>query len=71
MALVESLSAITLSQFGIDLAALGAKQLAYTDMGPWDEGWYRNSKDNKVVTLGQDRSLTNKQSNWLVLLQCH
>jgi hypothetical protein len=63
--IIESVEPITLTQFGEDSAALGVEQLAYTDMGPWDEGWYRNPSDGKLITIGQDRSLTGRQSNWL------
>lgn len=64
-AVVESQEAITLTQFSTDLAELGAMQAAYTDMGPWDEGWYRDA-NGKTVTIGKDRSLTFKQTNWLI-----
>ncbi len=64
-AVIESAEQITLSQFATDLVELGAQQLAYTDMGPWDEGFYRDPKSNKVVTIGHDRAFTNRQTNWL------
>ena len=64
-AVIESVEPITLTQFGEDVAGMGVEQLAYTDMGPWDEGWYRNPEGGSLVTLGQDRSLTHRQSNWL------
>jgi hypothetical protein len=64
-AIVESVGPITLTQFGEDLAQMGAEQLAYTDMGPWDEGWYRDPVSDKLCSLGRDHSLTNRQSNWL------
>lgn len=63
--IVESCEPITLTQFGKDVASMGVEQLAYADMGPWDEGWYRNPANGKLVTIGQDRSLTRRQSNWL------
>jgi hypothetical protein len=63
-AIVESAESITLSQFATDAAALGVQQLAYTDMGPWDEGWYRLPNSGKVTVIGKDRSLTYRQSNW-------
>lgn len=64
-AIVESAEPITLTQFGEDTASMGVEQLAYTDMGPWDEGWYRNPSDGNLITIGRDRSLTGRQSNWL------
>lgn len=62
-ALVESKNALTLTQFGLDLKELGAKNALYTDMGAYDEGWYRDA-DKAVKPLGNDRSLTEKQTNW-------
>jgi hypothetical protein len=64
-AVVESRNAITLKTFADDLAALGAKDLLYTDMGAWDEGWYRDVSGN-TVSMGYDHSQTDKQSNWFV-----
>lgn len=63
-AMVESLSAITLQMFADDLVALGARQAIYTDMGGWDEGWYRDAKGKKQ-TIGFMRTSTSKQSNWV------
>lgn len=63
-AIVESKSAITLSQFAQDLKDAGAKNALYTDMGAYDEGWYRDA-DKAVKSIGLDRSLTSKQTNWL------
>lgn len=65
-AVVESGSDyLTLKQFGDDLLELGARNALYLDMGDWDEGWYKTGS-NKVVTLGNRRSQTARQSNWLV-----
>lgn len=64
-AVFESKTALTLSTFAIDLKALGAKNALYTDMGAWDEGWYRTS-DHSTKTIGLDRSKTSKQSNWFI-----
>ncbi|MBX9951100.1 MAG: hypothetical protein K2Y39_18160 [Candidatus Obscuribacterales bacterium] len=63
-ALVESKNALTLTQFGVDLKELGAKNALYTDMGAYDEGWYRDAVDKAVKPIGNDRSLTEKQTNW-------
>lgn len=68
-AVIESFESITLSQFGADLANMGVDQFAYTDMGPWDEGWYRDSKSGRVIIIGRDRAYTSRQSNWLVFEQ--
>lgn len=64
-AIIESSKAVTLKIFADDLAALGVKDLLYTDMGSWDEGWYRTA-EGKLVTIGNNHSATAKQSNWVV-----
>jgi len=66
IAIIESLEAITLEVFSNDLVLLNVKQLIYTDMGAWDEGWYRNPINNSQVKIGKDLSQTMKQSNWIV-----
>ncbi|MBA3858351.1 MAG: hypothetical protein C0507_15710 [Cyanobacteria bacterium PR.3.49] len=63
-ALFESKTAITLNSFGQDLKNAGAVDALYTDMGAYDEGWYRET-EKSVKPMGLDRSLTNKQTNWL------
>jgi len=63
-ALFESKTPITLTAFGQDLKNAGAIDALYTDMGAYDEGWYRES-DKNVKPMGLDRSLTAKQTNWL------
>jgi hypothetical protein len=63
-AIIESREDINLSQFAKDLADLGVLEALYTDMGSWDEGWYRN--DGKVQTLGKICSETDRQTNWVV-----
>lgn len=63
----ESDKAITFSTFNNDLAALGVTEALYFDMGAWDEGWYRHATTGKAITIGLDRSLTRRQSNWLIL----
>jgi len=65
LSIVESVEAITLAQFASDLVELGVHNAAYTDMGAWDEGWYRDAH-GRAKTLGKDRSQTARQSNWLV-----
>lgn len=59
----ESKTPLTLTQFGLDLKELGVKNAIYTDMGAYDEGWYRDAEKG-VKPLGNDRSLTEKQTNW-------
>ncbi|MBX9666400.1 MAG: hypothetical protein K2X93_02230 [Candidatus Obscuribacterales bacterium] len=66
--IVESKTAITLSMFAKDASELGVKELLYTDMGAWSEGWVRDPKSGQLVTIGADRQATSKQSNWLILI---
>jgi hypothetical protein len=67
-AVVESASdSLTLQQFADDLIELGAHNALYLDMGDWDEGWYKSG--NTVIKLGNRRTQTAKQSNWLVFAQ--
>lgn len=65
-AVVESVDAIDFKRFNGDLAAMGVEDAMYTDMGAWDEGWYRDPKTSALVPMGNDRSLTHKQTNWIV-----
>ncbi|MGL4599384.1 MAG: hypothetical protein ACRCYO_17810 [Bacteroidia bacterium] len=66
---IESQSAILLQTFADDLAALGAENALYTDMGGWDEGWYKPQNNTNIEVIGQMRSHTNRQSNWLVFIK--
>lgn len=66
IAIIESTEAITLKTFSEDLVFLGVKQLIYTDMGAWDEGWYKDPVSGKPVVIGRDLSQTARQSNWIV-----
>ncbi|MDJ1494600.1 hypothetical protein QNI19_16765 [Cytophagaceae bacterium DM2B3-1] len=64
-AVIESISDdVTMKQFGDDLIEMGAWKAIYLDMGDWDEGWYKSN--GKVVKIGNRRSQTTRQSNWLV-----
>jgi hypothetical protein len=63
-AVIESYEHITLTAFTKDLLELGVQDALYTDMGSWDEGWYRKGKE--VITIGRIRSQTDKQCNWVV-----
>lgn len=65
-AMIESYENITLATFTTDLLELGAIDALYTDMGAWDEGWYRNPSDNKIITIGRMKTQTDKQCNWVV-----
>jgi hypothetical protein len=66
IAVIESKSPVSLETFASDIASFGAMELLYTDMGSWDEGWYRNPDDGRIVIIGHDLSQTAKQSNWVV-----
>jgi hypothetical protein len=64
-AVIESYEHITLAAFTKDLLELGVQDALYTDMGAWDEGWYR-TPGGKTITIGRMRTQTDKQSNWVV-----
>lgn len=66
IAIIESTENITLKVFSEDLAALGVVDLIYTDMGAWDEGWYRNPDTGMPKTIGRDLSQTARQTNWVI-----
>jgi hypothetical protein len=67
VAVVESESdSLSMHQFGEDLLELGAYNALYLDMGDWDEGWYKTGE--QVVKLGNRRTETARQSNWLVFV---
>lgn len=63
---IESKNDLSFKDFNQDLVALGVKNALYTDMGAWDEGWYRSPQSGEPVTIGNDRSKTDKQTNWLI-----
>lgn len=67
-AIVESDKAIDFKTFNADLVAMGVKDAIYTDMGAWDEGWYRDPKSNSIIPIGNDRSKTDKQTNWITFV---
>lgn len=64
-AVIESYEHITLADFTKDLLELGAVDALYTDMGGWDEGWYKNT-EGKTVIIGRIKTHTDKQCNWVV-----
>jgi len=63
-AIIESFEHITLDMFTKDLLELGIKEALYTDMGAWDEGWYK--VNDKAITIGRIKTQTEKQCNWVV-----
>ena len=65
-AVIESYEHITLTAFTTDLLELGVQDALYVDMGAWDEGWYINPSDNKIITIGRMKTQTDKQCNWVV-----
>lgn len=67
--IIESDTAITFKIFNTDIAALGVDDGLYTDMGAWDEGWYRDPKTSKLVTIGLIRTRTSKQTNWVTFYE--
>lgn len=69
IAVIESVDSITLTTFAEDAAALGVRDLIYTDMGAWSEGWVRNPKDGEVLPIGNDRQMTDQQTNWVVVTE--
>ena len=69
LCVVESETAITLQVFASDLAECGnVNELIYTDMGSWDEGWYR-SIDGKINRIGTNCMDTDKQTNWIIFFK--
>lgn len=64
-AVIESKEPLTLNQFAHDLANQDVLNALYTDMGDWDEGWYRHD-DGKLQVIGHVKSATDKQTNWVV-----
>ncbi|MBI3511314.1 MAG: hypothetical protein HY064_11665 [Bacteroidetes bacterium] len=66
IAMVESDKALTLEEFAHDLMVMKVCDAIYTDMGDWDEGWYRDKKNGEIKILGTSLLRTSRQSNWLV-----
>ena len=65
-AVVECAESLLLSEFSKELVELGVKNALYTDMGGWDEGYYRDPVSGKKVTIGLMKTHTDRQSNWVV-----
>lgn len=66
-AVIESRTEITFNEFGVDLVEMGVADAVYTDMGPWSEGWYRDGRTGKLISIGDCKLFTEKQTNWFVL----
>jgi hypothetical protein len=62
---IESDSNIDSEQFISTLINMGVSDAVYLDMGSWSEGWYKAS-DNKIKSIGNDKSNTKRQTNWLL-----
>lgn len=65
-AVAENNKPIRLADFSNELVELGVTEALYTDMGSWDEGWYRDPETGKLKTIGQIRTQTARQTNWVV-----
>lgn len=63
--MIESVKHASLSQFAVDLKEFGVKHAMYTDMGSFDEGWYRYA--GQAIPIGRSKSQTALQTNWVVL----
>ena len=66
-AVIETVKSATLAQFSVDLVELGVNRALYTDMGGWDEGWYRYG--DGVIPIGRMKTATGRQTNWFVIKQ--
>lgn len=65
LGVIESAKGASLSQFAVDLKELGVKHAMYTDMGSFDEGWYRYA--GQPITIGRSKRQTELQTNWVIL----
>lgn len=66
VAMIETKSPITLSEFANDLVRMKVWNAMYTDMGSYDEGWVRDPGNEKIIVIGNNRMETARQSNWLI-----
>ena len=62
---IESDSNVDSEQFISALVNMGVSDAVYLDMGSWSEGWYKDS-DNKIKSIGNDKSNTKRQTNWIL-----
>jgi hypothetical protein len=65
--IIETNCAITMKEFSNDLVDFGVTMAIYTDMGSYDEGWYKSGPN--IVKIGLNKSNTKKQSNWFLVKQ--
>ncbi|MCX6311515.1 MAG: hypothetical protein NT084_07740 [Bacteroidetes bacterium] len=66
IAIIETKSPVTLQEFADDLVKMKIQNAIYTDMGSYDEGWARIHESGSLKVLGNIRSETQRQSNWLI-----
>jgi hypothetical protein len=66
-AVIESQDNVSFQEFAEDLLSFGAENAIYTDMGPYGGGWYRDAKDHEIISIGKNHSMTNSQTNWVVI----
>lgn len=62
---IESHLIVDSEQFISALVNMGVSDAVYLDMGSWSEGWYKDS-DNKINSIGNDKSNTKRQTNWIL-----
>ncbi len=64
--IMESDYSINFKRFVADLVSFGVEDAVYTDMGSWDEGWYRDPKSANIIPIGNIRTKTSEQTNWVI-----
>lgn len=67
--IIESNGILDLNEFANDLVQLGVKRAMNLDMGAWSEGWYRDPRTAKIITIGLQNYATDRQSNWIIFSQ--
>ena len=65
-AVVEGNQPTTLDVFAADLALAGIKHAVDLDMAGRSEGWYRDPLHKNPVVIGENKSRTATQTNWLI-----
>ena len=63
---LESDNSIAFKRFIADLVALGIEDALYTDMGSFDEGWYRDARTSRIMPIGNICTRTSDQTNWVI-----
>jgi len=63
--IIESDSNIESEYFISTLIKMGVSDAIYLDMGSWSEGWYKDG-NNTIKSIGNNKSNTNRQTNWLL-----